>query len=312
MRIFTKEKYVNSPALVKEMYMARSFDEPLRTEYCRLAQKYMHAIESDKYPESFLYRKAMTDVANAAEAAAALQAKMEVPVRHEQTADLNNLSCASSCKLYKYWGSARIAFGPTVQLTGSSSKSRLKLGLTLSSDGFNTEQEGGIAFSFTTNKGRLETNVESRISRNDVEYALTGQINGPNNLNAGVEFRNNSFKHLLAPSTFVNGRGVLGYRQKTDKVETNIRFSVLPFDKIKNFVGSDQTGLAARTNHVAMMSPPPYVPPRLEVSEYLLGTVAFLGVVTEIYNFIKRCNYSDPNPRKVELLGNHDGADGDT
>ena len=104
----------------------------------------------------------------------------------------------------------------------------------------NTNQKSGVELSLSAQKGRCEVIVESNCSKTGLQHGYTAQIYGFTSLSAGVQARHKSFKKVLHPlTTLNNGRLFFGGTLKRNRLGTNVRFGILPVEKLKNFVSSN-------------------------------------------------------------------------
>ena len=160
--------------------------------------------------------------------------------RDKQTTPSENLKI--SCKAHCSCGPAKVALSPTIQLERGVpfSRSSINLGLDITFNQSNTNRESEVEFSLSANKEHFEMGVESSFSKTGFDHGYTAQVHDSNNLSVSLQVRNHSFKQLVHPLTVVdNGRLFFGCTLKRSRLGSNIRFPVLPFEGMKNFVSFD-------------------------------------------------------------------------
>ena len=160
--------------------------------------------------------------------------------RDKQTTPSENLKI--SCKAHCSCGPAKVALSPTIQLERGVpfSRSSINLGLDITFNQSNTNRESEVEFSLSANKEHLEMGVKSSFSKTGFDHGYTAQVHDSNNLSVSLQVQNSSFQGLLHPLTVVdNGRLFFGCTLKRSRLGSNIRFPVLPFEEMKNFVSFD-------------------------------------------------------------------------
>ena len=156
--------------------------------------------------------------------------------QHEQTSNLK-----ASCKARCSCGPVQVALGPTINLEKGVpfSRSNINLSLDINFNQSNSNQKSGVEVSLSASEGNIEMGVESNFSSAGMEYGYTAQVHGFSNFSAGLSVRSKSIASLSYPVTAVNnGQLFCGGSLKHNGLGTNVRFGVLPVEKLKNFGNS--------------------------------------------------------------------------
>ena len=137
-------------------------------------------------------------------------------------------------------GHAKLSLGPLCKCKVPSGEPSVGLKVGLSIDPSNGGKTIGVGGSCSLSKKHFKATggAETDLSRSSVERSVTVKTNVPNDLNVGVQLKDNNLTgmSLFAPSNVVkNGEFVFSHHTKGDGIETTA--SVLPFQTIKDRVG---------------------------------------------------------------------------